>query len=178
MDRRALITAPLAAATAAAAGAHPVDEVVQSAYLLIAPDRLRLELDITPGPIVSPTVLRTLDPNDDGILSPAEKRAYGRRVLDGLTLRIDGRPVAWRFDQIGVPSYNMLRRRAGTVQLFAVARVAIGHGPRQLTFHNAYRPARGPVTANVFAAPATAFGFADQRRSNDGRAFAVTVRAR
>jgi hypothetical protein len=34
---------------AASADAHPVDEVVQGAYLTIAANEVRLELDITPG---------------------------------------------------------------------------------------------------------------------------------
>ena len=47
------------------AAAHPLDEVVQGAYLTLAPGQVRLELDLTPGVQVSGAVLKDLDANGD-----------------------------------------------------------------------------------------------------------------
>ena len=80
--------------------AHPVDEVVQGAYLTLAPDAVRLELDITPGPLVSNALLRTLDTDADRRISDVEARAYGQRVLDRSTLWVNhlltSEPIASR----------------------------------------------------------------------------------
>ena len=167
----------LAVAMAQAAAAHPVDEVVQSAYLMITPERLRLQLEITPGPEVAATVLRSLDANHDHLLTRAETRAFGERVLRQTVLAIDRKVVAWRFDQIGVPSYAMLEQQAGTIQLFADAPLVQNRKRRNLSFRNGYRPARGPTTTNIFALPGT-YTFTGQRRSDDGRVFVVTAARR
>ena len=45
--------------------AHPVDEVVQGAYLTLAPGVVKLELDLTLGTQVAGVVLGTLDVNAD-----------------------------------------------------------------------------------------------------------------
>lgn len=97
-------------------------------------------------------------------------------VLGRCALLIDGKAVAWRFDQIGVPPLDAIRRQAGTVQLFADAPFAPGRGRHKLVFRNGYRPARGPTTANIFASGAGhGVAFQDQQRSDDGRSFAVSV---
>ena len=44
---------PLLLALLGAAEAHPVDEVVQGAYLTLTPAGVELELDITPGSAVA-----------------------------------------------------------------------------------------------------------------------------
>lgn len=169
----------LVAGLAASASAHPVDEVVQGAYLLVGPGTVRLQLEITPGPAVSRTVVRVLDANGDGVMTRVEKQAYGLRVLSQCGLSLDGQPVAWRFDQIGVPAYGMLQQQAGTVQLFAHATMTGDARGRRLVFRNAYRPARGPTTANIFAEPGTrGIVFDDQHRTDDGRSFTVTVISR
>lgn len=166
----------LASALAGSASAHPVDEVVQAAYLLVTPSGLRLQLEITPGPAVSGTVLGSMDADRNGVFTRSEQRAYALRVLGQCMLSFDGKPVAWSFDQIGVPAYAVLRQQAGTVQLFAHAPLALDARPHRLFFRNAYRPARGPTTANVFIDPAArGISFSDQRRSDDGRDFTVSA---
>ena len=62
--RRAGFVAGLAllALAAGPALAHPYDEVVQGAYLTLAPGQVRLELDLTPGPAVADALLKALDP--------------------------------------------------------------------------------------------------------------------
>ena len=176
--RRTAALALLLACLATSADAHPVDEVVQGAYLLLAPGQVRLELDVPPGPEVVAPLLRDMDADGDHAFSAAEKRAYALRVLRLCTLEIGGRAVAWRFDEIGAPPYGQLAGQATTIQIFATASDRGGEGPRPLRFSNGYRPARGPTTANVFAKRDGAFGyvFEGQRRSDDGRDFAVVFR--
>jgi hypothetical protein len=65
---------------AASADAHPVDEVVQGAYLTIAANEVRLELDITPGRAVAGPILHSLDADGAQHITDDEARTYAIRV--------------------------------------------------------------------------------------------------
>jgi hypothetical protein len=55
----------LLALFSSSAAAHPLDEIVQGAYLTLVPGEVRLELDITPGTEVAGALLRALDTHAD-----------------------------------------------------------------------------------------------------------------
>lgn len=169
----------LATGLAAAADAHPVDEVVQAAYLSIEPTQVRLELDVTPGPAVSATVLRDLDRDGDGRITPREARAFALALLRRLPLTSDGRRAPWRLDQIGVPAYAGLRDRADVLRLLAAADRRESAGEHVLTLADGYRPASGPVMINVFprSGPVWTYRIVRQERSDDGRRYRVSLDA-
>ena len=73
--------------------AHRRDEYLQAARLAIDPDRVQLELDLTPGIALAEAIIADIDRNRDGSLSQDEQRAYGSLVLSALTLEVDGTPV-------------------------------------------------------------------------------------
>ena len=72
--------------------AHRLDEYLQAARISVAADRVTLELDLTPGVAIAPAVLAMIDTDRNGELSPAESDAYARSVIDGVALKVDGRP--------------------------------------------------------------------------------------
>lgn len=175
---KAAAVAPLLLALAATgATAHPVDEVVQGAYLAFEPTAIRLELDISPGPAVAGAILRDLDANADRVVSRAEARAYGGRVLRRLRLTVNGATLAWRLDQVGVPPYVNLEGQADTIRIFAVAPRQEQAGTRTLSFGNDYRPAASVVTTNIFPHPSGPWRYTviDQRRSDDGRRYQTRI---
>ncbi|MFC4640361.1 hypothetical protein [Deinococcus hohokamensis] len=100
---------PLLALLLCTAQAHPVDEVVQGAYLTLLPGKVQLELDVTPGDKVAATVLKALDANADGRVTVAEARVYAGRVLGQSTLKLNGVTVRWTLDRVTVPSYQVLK---------------------------------------------------------------------
>ncbi|AWT35983.1 hypothetical protein DM785_10715 [Deinococcus actinosclerus] len=67
MRRRAAL--PLLLALLGSAQAHPVDEVVQGAYLTLTPAGVELELDITPGSAVAASVTGSLDADRNGTVT-------------------------------------------------------------------------------------------------------------
>jgi len=165
----------LVALVSSSATAHPVDEVVQAAYLAIEPRQVRLEFDISPGSAVSETILRDLDRDGDRRITTTESRAYGVRVLRRLPLAIDGIRVNWRLDQVGVPAYGSLAQQADTVRILAIAPAPLPRGGHLIGFTNAYRPAASVVMTNVFVRPAGAFRVGRQERSDDGRLYRVRI---
>src|ERR1700744_5759626 len=83
------------------AGAHRIDEYLQATMLSLQAQRIHASMRLVPGILVAPSVIGEIDRDHDGVISQTEARAYAQRVLDDLTLTIDGthirpRLVAWQ----------------------------------------------------------------------------------
>jgi hypothetical protein len=162
----------------AAAGAHPLDEVVQGSYLTLAPGQVRLELDISPGPIVADGVLRLLDANGDRTVTADEARAFGQAVLRSSTLTLDGKPATWRLERVAAPTYDNVRLGADTIKIYAVAARTDRAGPHLLTFDNRYAPAKSQAAANIFLTPGLwRYAVTAQAHGPDGRSLTVRYTA-
>jgi len=59
----------LSSALGGTASAHRIDEYLQAARLAIAPNRITLEMDITPGVDVEPLIFALINTNQDVLLS-------------------------------------------------------------------------------------------------------------
>jgi hypothetical protein len=158
------------------ADAHPVDEVVQGAYLTLAPGELRLELDLTPGTEVADAVLRALDANGDRRITDAEARTYAERVLKQSTVTLDGAPAAWRLDRVNAPSYESLKFATDTFKVYAVAVRPDRPGAHSLAYDNRYQPAKSQCIANIFLQPGSGWRYqvTGQKHSDDGRRLSVS----
>ena len=158
------------------AEAHPVDEVVQAAYLTLAPGAVRLELDITPGSNVAGALLHVLDANADRTIAAAEARGYARRVLRQSTLTLDGVAVSWTLNEVNVPSYQSFETGSGTISIHAVAERPDSPGPHVLSYRNDHHPAASLPMANVFLLPGEGWQYrvVSQQRTDDGREITVS----
>lgn len=157
------------------ASAHPLDEVVQGAYLTLAPGSVRLELNLTPGVQVVGTFIQALDPNADGKVTEAEARAYALRVLRQSTLQVNSAAVPWTLDQVEVPPVPALKV-GGVIKIYATARRPDRTGAQTLTYQNRYQPVKSQWMANIFLLPGAGwqYGVTGQQHSNDGRGLTVT----
>lgn len=161
------------------AAAHPLDEVVQGAYLTLKPGEVRLELDLSPGPEVADSLLKVLDANGDRRISQAEAQAFGRAVLASSQLTLDGRPLAWTLQSVTAPAYDNVRLGADTVKVFATARRSDAKGAHALAFDNRYSPAKSQCAANIFLQPGDGWRYRvdGQAHGPDGRALTVRYSA-
>ena len=161
------------------ASAHPVDEVVQGAYLTVAPGQLRLELDLTPGTEVAGAVLKRLDANGDRRISDAEARAFGERVLRQSTLTVDGKAAAWRLERVDTPSYADLEQSTPTLKIYATATRPDRAAPQAFSYENRYQPAKSQWIANVFLQPGGGgrYRVIGQQHTGDGRGLTVNYAA-
>ncbi len=157
------------------ARAHPVDEVVQGAYLTLAPEELRLELDITVGSGVAKTMLSALDHNADKRVTDLEARAYARAVLDQSTFMLDGVAGYWVLHGVTVPPFRSLELGTDTIKIYAVAKRPDRAGARTLTYQNRYAPGKSVWAANVFLQQAVGWHYqvTGQQRSDDGQRLTV-----
>ena len=131
------IALTMAVAASIAVSAHRRDEYLQAARVAVEPDRVELELDLTPGIAVADATIAELDRDRDGTLSEGEKRAYLNRVLHAVVLELDGGSLNIETTGSSFPSFNDFRRGEGTIQLHAaVIFPAQADGDHQISFRN------------------------------------------
>lgn len=166
----------LTAGLEGSACAHPVDEIVQGAYLTLTAGRVELELDLSPGSKVAGSVLRELDTDGDGRASDAEARAYAQRVLAQSSLKLGSNPARWTLERVEAPPLAHLRTGNAALKVYAFAPRTDAAGQQTLSYQNRYRPAPSQWIANIFLRPGGGWTYAvtSQSRSNDGRSLTVT----
>ena len=157
--------------------AHRRDEYLQAARLAIDPDRVQIELDLTPGIAVAEVVLAEIDRDADGSISAAEVRAYAERVLSAIALDVDGMPLGVELVDSDFPTTDTVRRGEGTTRIHAVALMpGLVDGLHHLRYRNTYRSDIGVYLANALVPASDRVTVAAQRRDVDQRDLVVDYR--
>ncbi len=139
-----------ALALASPASAHRLDEYLQAARLDIASSRVDLELDLTPGVDVAPSLCRLFDADDDGRISASEAQSYAHRAIGDLTLEIDGVRCELLSLEITVPSCEAMKDGVGLLRLRASTTFApLAAGRHELHFRNDHRPVASVYLVNA-----------------------------
>jgi hypothetical protein len=157
----------------AAAHAHQLDSYVQAATIAVARDRVSLELRLTPGADVFAAVFRTMDADADGTLSASEQRAYAQRLLQDLSLRVDGTRVPLRLVGWDFPPLALMREGMGDVWIEYEAMVPSGGRARTLTFRNRHQRRIAAYLANGSVPDDPAIRITAQDRSEDQSAYTM-----
>jgi hypothetical protein len=118
------------------AAAHQLDEYLQATRISIEPDRIVLDIGLTPGVALSEQVFASIDRNDDTLVSESEIESYGRQVLQDLALEVDGRSLPLRLMRAESPSWPELRDGVGTMRVRAAAEAPVTRGHHRLRFVN------------------------------------------
>jgi hypothetical protein len=135
--------------------AHRLDEYLQATLISIAPNRLRLQLSLTPGIEILPGLLPTIDRNLDGAISSSEARAYTKQILKDLVLTVDQRPLKLILFESVFPAVSEMRDGLGTIQLDLTAEARwLRPGLHQISFQNRHQTNLSQYTVNILM-PAT-----------------------
>jgi hypothetical protein len=121
------------------AGAHRLDEYLQGAIVSVSKDRVQAQMTLTPGVAVYPMVLAGIDTDADGVLSPAEQKAYGERVLRDVTVTIDGHALTPHLVSLEFPSTDEMKEGRGEIRIEFSADLPRGGPSRTLTFDNRHQ---------------------------------------
>jgi len=116
--------------------AHRLDEYLQGTILDIDKSQVRAQMTLTPGVAVFPILIADIDIDANGAISETEQRAYGRRVLQDLSLAIDGHPLTPELVSIRFPTIDEMKEGRGEIQLDFYADLPPGDGNRRLTLEN------------------------------------------
>ncbi len=164
------IVAMLVAVDLADLSAHRRDEYLQAARLAIAPGRVEVQLDLTPGIAVADAVIAEIDRNGDGVFSTEEQQAYVQRVLGGIGLDVDGQALAAGVTSASFPDAGAFTRGEGVIQLqLEAALPALPAGAHHLTYHNTHHRDIGVYLANALLPDTDRIAIGAQRRGLDQR---------
>jgi hypothetical protein len=157
-------------ALALPAAAHRVDEYLQATRIEVAPDRIELDLALTPGIQVAPMLLAAVDTDRNGAISAAESSAYGAAVLDDVVLELDGRRLAPQLAAVGFPSLEDLRSGTGVIRIAARAPVGeVAPGRHRAFFRNQHRSDCGVYLVNALVPRTPGVAIESQDRDMEQR---------
>ena len=129
---------------------HRRDEFLQAAQVAIEPDRLHVELDLTPGIAIADAVIPRIDADQDGVLSIQEQQTYARRVLAAIQLRVDRELLQMGLVAARFPDLAAVRNGEGTIALKAEVGVPpLAAGRHRLFFRNTNDPDSSVYLANA-----------------------------
>jgi len=173
MSRTHLVTVvALALACAMPAQGHQLDEYLQAARIGLEPDRIIVEMSLTPGAAVARQIFSSLDRDGDGQISTAETESYGRNVLNDLVFEVDDQSRALRLLRAQSPSWPEMREGVGTIRLQAEAGVVLSRGRHRLRFVNNHRPEISVYLVNALM-PTSAMVIRSQQR--DVRQYGIVL---
>lgn len=130
--------------------AHRLDEYLQATLVRIEPDRIRLQVNLTPGVAVAEQVLGLIDRDRDGVISTNEAAAYAELFERDFTVRLDERNLQLKLTGSCFPGIDELRTGWGFVQMEFSART--GHltaGAHTLAIENRHLPGTSVYLLNA-----------------------------
>lgn len=162
---------------AAPSQAHRLDEYLQATRITVEPDRIALQVRLTPGMSLADEVIALIDRDRDGRVAPAEARAYGASVLGDLVLRVDGRPLRLTLDQVRVPSLPEMRDGMASTIIEASTAVPFETSGRHvLRYRNDHQPVSSVYLANAMMPDSGAITIAGQGRDRQQRELRLDVK--
>ena len=169
------LVAALAVAFSGVVSAHRLDEYLQAARISVAPDRVAVELTLTPGVAIADRVVREIDADGNRTLSQVEQHAYVRRVLDDLALRVDdGPPLALKLAASTFADVAALRDGVASIAISSEARVPLlAAGPHRLFFSNHHAAAPSVYLANALVPESDRVAVTGQQRDGDQRELTI-----
>ena len=169
-----LVVVGLQLALPSVALAHPLDEYLQAGYITLEPNRVLIEIDLTPGVLVAPPIMALIDTNGDGAFSEAEGQAYAKRVLNDVSLDVDGERVPLHLATAQMPDPLILQAGGGEIRLTMTTDVLTStSGGHQLYFQNNHAPVKSAHQVNVLMPKSSDLTISKQSRDALGSGIRV-----
>jgi hypothetical protein len=117
--------------------AHRDDQYLQATLVAIAPSRVTLQINLTPGVAVAEQVIAQIDRDRDGAISKNEAATYAELLKGDLTLRVAERKLELKLTASEFVPPAELRTGSGIIQMeFSANLGPLAAGPHRLTFEN------------------------------------------
>ena len=173
-SRDAAIAAALVIACGVSLSAHRRDEYLQAARIALAPDRLDIALDLTPGIAIADGVIAGIDRDGDGTASLVVQQAYVSGVARALAVSVDGQRLPLTVEAARFPALDSFRRGEGSIRLqLSAAMPRLIDGAHHLVFRNAHRPEAGAYLANALMPETNRVVITAQRRDQAQRQLTI-----
>ena len=176
---RLVVASVLLVIAGAPASAHRLDEYLQAARIGIDPDRVRIELDLTPGSSVAAGLLAEIDRDGNGAISREETSAYAVRVAGDVRLDVDGRRLALEPVESECHLVGRILKGEGTLALqWTAALPALASGSHRLTWRNGHHADIGVYLANALVPASARVAVTSQQRDVDQKELAIEYELR
>lgn len=149
-----------------AAWAHRIDEYLQATILSLEANRVTASMRLIPGVLVAPAVIATIDSNHDGEFSKEETKAYAERVLQDLSITIDGKSLKEQLDASTFPDASQLRDGLGEISIqYHVDLPASNDASRHFMLTNHHLSAGSVYLVNVEVPQSPGLSIVRQKRN-------------
>ncbi len=149
------------------AWAHRIDEYLQATILSLEANRVTASMRLIPGVLVAPSVIASIDTNRDGVFSKDETNAYAKRVLQDLSITIDGKSLKAQLDASTFPYVSQLRDGLGEISIqYHVDLPASNDASRRLILANRHLNAGSVYLVNVEIPQAPGLSIVGQKRNS------------
>ena len=153
-----------------APSAHRRDEYLQAARVAISPDRVEIELDLTPGIAVAERVLAGIDLDGNRSISDSEALAYAGQVVRAMAADVDGTPLGLEIVSRTFPEVEAMRNGAGAIRIEAAAGMPrLSAGTHHLRYRNSHCRDIGVYLVNALVPASGRVAVAAQRRDIEQR---------
>jgi hypothetical protein len=119
--------------------AHRLDEYLEATILSLNAGSVVGSMRLVPGVAVSAAVIASIDTNGDGVISEVERQTYAQRVLNDLSLSVDGQPLALRLILADFPPLDRMKQGIGEIHIDFSAELPEGGTNRRLIFENRHK---------------------------------------
>jgi hypothetical protein len=148
-----------------AAWGHRLDEYLQATRIAVGMKQIRLEMDLTPGVAILQELLPLLDSNKDGHISSQEQKQYAQRVLQDVSLALDGQQQTIKLVAVSFPSLADMEAGEGTIHLKATVNLsAMEARSHELLLRNAHLPKISVYLVNALVPESRAIQITQQIR--------------
>ena len=159
---------------ATSVGAHRLDECLQAARIAVEPERITLELDVTPGVAIVDSFIPEIDRDRDGTIAAGEQQDFVRRLLGSMDLSLDGRRLELADSTATFPALAALRTGEGMIRIRAsVAVPTQAAGAHRVAFGNRYRRDVSVYLANALVPDSDRVAITAQHHSAEQRDLAI-----
>jgi len=129
--------------------AHRLDEYLQATIISVEKDRVQAQMTLTPGVAVVPMLIPSIDTDANGVISGTEQQAYAERVLQDLSLAIDGQHLKLQLLSVQFPALQEMQEGRGQIQLEFKADLPLGGRKRRITLENRHQSGIAAYLVNV-----------------------------
>jgi hypothetical protein len=133
---RTILAAAILFLARESASAHRLDEYLQGTLISVEKNRLEIQMTLTPGVAVFPSLIALIDTDANGVISEKEQRAYAEQVLHDLSLVIDGDRLTLQLLSTRFSTVDEMKEGRGEIQLNFSADVPRGGRSRKIVFEN------------------------------------------
>ena len=147
--------------------AHRLNEYLEATTISLSRNEVFIELRLTPGVDVAPTLLKNIDRNNDGRISPEEQQAYLAVLSHDFSLMLDGRNAALQLVSSSFPDEEAMKKGMADIIIRYEAKIEQAGASHQLKLTNVHYKPIAVYLVNCILPADTTIRVINQTRSAD-----------